>query len=485
VVDAYRSPTAEVADELVLVRPGTDGAVACAIIHVLFRDGLADRDYMERYTDNWRDLEAHIRERNPDWAEAISGVPASQIEALAKRIGATDRTYIRIGYGFSRSRNGPSQVHAVASIAAVGGKFKHRGGGAFWSNRIVYKWNKAVIEGSDAIDPSIRTLDMSRIGPVLTGEDDGVRKGPPVTAMLIQNTNPAAVAPDTHRVLRGFRREDLFLCVHEQFLTETAQHADVVLPATTFLEHDDIYQAGGQMHIQVHKAVIEAPGETRSNHWVICQLAKRLGAVHPGFEMSEWELVDRTLRDSGWPGADEILAKKWHDIQPSFEDSHFLSGFPTPSGKFRFRADWSAMGPHGHVLPALPDHCRAIDEASAEHPFRMITSPARNYLNTTFTETPTSQRREGRPTVMVHPEDAAALGFGDGDRVRLGNAQGSVVLHARVFDGVRLGVVVVESVWPNAAFEEGIGINALISADPGPPNGGAVFHDTAVWLTKA
>lgn len=268
-------------------------------------------------------------------------------------------------------------------------------------------------------------------------------------------------------------------------MTETAQHADVVLPATTFLEHDDIYSAGGQMHIQVHRAVIKAPGETRSNHWVNCQLAKRLGAVHPGFEMTEWELVDRTLRDSGWPGADEVLEKKWHDIQPSFEDSHFLNGFPTPSGKFRFRADWSAMGPLGHMLPAMPDHCRAIDEATADRPFRMITSPARNYLNSSFTETPTSKRREGRPTVMLHPDDATKLGITEGARVRLGNDQGSVVLHARLFDGVQSGVVVVESVWPNAAFEEGIGINALISADPGPPNGGAVFHDTAVWMLKA
>ena len=485
VVDAYRSPTAEVADDFILVRPGTDGAVATAIMHVLFRDGLADRDYMERFTDDWRDLEPHLRDRTPTWAETISGVPADQIEALAKRIGETDRTYIRVGYGFSRSRNGASQVHAVSSIAAVGGKYRYPGGGAFWSNRIVYKWNKSVVEGADAMDRSIRVLDMSRIGPVLTYEDETVRQGPPVTAMLIQNTNPAAVAPDTHRVLRGFRREDLFFCVHEQFMTETAQLADVVLPATTFLEHDDLYQSGGHMHIQVHRPVIEAPGETRSNHWVICQLAKRLGAVHPGFEMTEWELVDRTLRDSGWPGADEVLEKKWLDVQPKFADAHFLNGFPTPSGRFRFRADWSALGPLGDQLPGLPDHCRIIDEATPDRPFRMITSPARNYLNTSFTETPTSQKREGRPTVMLHPDAAAALSIGEGDRVRLGNDQGSVVLHARLFDGVQPTVVVVESVWPNAAFEEGIGINALISADPGPPNGGAVFHDTAVWVRKA
>ncbi len=482
VVDAYRSPTAQAADEFVLLRPGTDGAVACAILHILFRDGFADRDYMARHTDDWRALEAHVASRTPEWAEAISGVPAARIEALARRIGETDRTYIRLGYGFARSRNGPAQLHAVACIAAAGGKFRHRGGGAFWSNRIVYKWNKSVIEGTDALDPSTRILDMSRIGPVLTGEDEVVRRGPPVTAMLVQNTNPAAVAPDTHRVLRGFAREDLFLCVHEQFMTDTAKMADVVLPATTFLEHDDVYQAGGQMHVQVHRPVIEPLGEARSNHEVTRALARRLGAAHPGFEMTAWELVDRTLRDSGLPGAEELLEKRWHDVSPSFEDGHFLNGFPTPSGRFRFRADWSALGPLGGVLPGLPDHCDAIDRATAERPFRMVTSPARNYLNSSFTETPTSRAREGRPTVMLHPEAAARLGVADGGLARLGNAQGSVLLHARLFDGVLPDVVVVESVWPNTAYVEGVGINALVSADPGPPNGGGVFHDTAVWV---
>jgi len=485
VVDAYRSPTAEVADELVLVKPGTDGAVATAILHVLFRDGYADRDYMERYTDDWQSLQQHVSTKTPVWAEAISGVPAAQIEALAKRIGETDRTFIRVGYGFARSRNGPSQVHAVVSIAAAAGKFRHKGGGAFWSNRIVYTWDKTLIEGNDEVDPSIRTLDMSRIGPVLTGEDEVVRQGPPVTAMLIQNTNPAAVAPDSHRVRKGFLREDLFLCVHEQFMTDTARYADVVLPATMFLEQDDVFQAGGQSHVQVARAVIEPAGECRPNHFVICELAKRLGAEHRGFEMSEWDIVDETLRASGFPGADELLEKKWHDIIPSFEDAHFLNGFPTKTGKFQFRADWSALGPDGDKLPGLPDYCDFIDLATEEKPYRMITSPARNYLNSTFTETPSSINREGRPSVMLHPETAGNLDIAEGDRVRLGNDQGSVVVHARLFDGVQTDVIVVESVWPNDAYEEGIGINALISADPGAPNGGGVFHDTAVWMRKA
>lgn len=485
VVDAYKSPTAEVADEVVLVKPGTDGAVAAAIMHVLLRDELSDKEFIEKYTDNWRELRQHLLEKTPKWAEEISGVPAKQIESLAKEIGSIDRTYIRIGYGFARSRNGASQVHAVASIAALGGKFRYPGGGAFWSNRLVYHWDKTVVEGLDVLDPNIRILDMSRIGPILTYEDELVRQGEPIKAMLIQNTNPAVVAPDTNRVLRGLKREDLFVCVHEQFLTETAQLADVVLPATTFLEHDDVYQAGGQMHVQIHRAIIEAPGETRSNHWVLSQLAARLGAKHEGFDMSEWDLIDRTLRDSGWPGADEMLKKKWLDVQPPFEEAHFLKGFPTPTGKFQFSADWLALGPLGAQLPRFPDYCPNIDQATDERPFRMITSPARNYLNSSFTETPTSQKREKQPTVKLHPDAAKKLSIAEGDRVRLGNAQGSVVLIATIFDGVQPEVIVVESVWPNSAFEEGIGINALVSAEPGAPNGGAVFHDTAVWIKKA
>lgn len=485
VVDPYRTPTAEAADEHVMVRPGTDGAVACAIMHVLFRDGLADRDYLARYTEGAAELEAHLASRSPEWAEAISGVPAMQIEALARRYGRTDRAYIRLGYGFARSRNGPMQVHAVAAIAAVGGKWKHRGGGALWKVDGFYHVDKTLIEAPDRIRPGTRVLDMSRIGPVLTGEDAVVRQGPPVTAMLVQNTNPAAVAPDTHRVLKGLNRDDLFLCVHEQFLTETARHADVVLPATTFLEHADIYTAGGHPHLEVHDAVIEPPGECRSNHRLQNDLLRRLGGEHPAMDMTDAELVDATLRLSGYPGFAEMVERKWLDVSPSFEEQHFLNGFPTKSGRFEFAADWAAVGPLGTGIPGLPDHVDIIDRATADRPYRMVTAPARNYLNTSFTETPTSRRREARPTVMVHPDTAAALGFGDGDRVRLGNDQGSVVLYAKLFDGVQPTTVIVESVWPNAAFEEGIGINALTSADSPPPSGGAVFHDTAVWMRRA
>jgi anaerobic selenocysteine-containing dehydrogenase len=277
--------------------------------------------------------------------------------------------------------------------------------------------------------------------------------------------------------------------VHEQFLTDTARYADVVLPATTFLEHDDVYQQGGSSHILLGLRVIEPLPDTRPNHFVICELARRLGAEHPGFGMSEREIIDWTLKRSGWPGLEELKKARWHDCQPDFESAHYLKGFKTPSGKFRFAPDWAAFKfasfSAGVPMPRYPDHWAVIEAADGEHPFRLVTAPARNYLNTSFTETPTSQKKESRPTVKIHPADAGRLNIADGQRVRLGNRRGAVVLHAELFAGVQPGVLVSESIWPNGAFEDGVGINAVTGADPGSPEGGAAFHDNAVWLRAA
>ena len=251
VVDPYRSGTAAVADFHLAPRPGTDGALACAVMHVAFRDGYADRGYMERHADCPGALEAHVASRGPDWAAAITGLPVQDIESFAQRYCGTPRSYIRLGYGFARSRNGAANMHAVSCLPTVTGAWQHEGGGALWSNRGMYHWDKTLIEGLDALDPTIRVLDMSRIGSVLTGDRTELRDGPQVHGLLIQNQNPLTVCPDSNRVRRGFAREDLFVCVHEQFMTETARWADIVLPATMFMEHDDLYQAGGHTHIQI------------------------------------------------------------------------------------------------------------------------------------------------------------------------------------------------------------------------------------------
>ena len=482
VVDPYRTGTAEAADIHLPVRPGTDGALAVGVMHVLFRDGYADREYMARYTDVPARLEEHLKDRPPAWASRITGIPEDDIVAFARLYGRTERSFIRAGYGFSRSRNGAANMHAVSCLPAVTGSWRHKGGGAMHTNADLYKWDQTLIKGLDVMDASIRALDMSRIGAVLTGDADALKNGPPVTAMLVQNQNPAAVCPDTRKVLAGLRRDDLFVCVHEQFMTETAMLADVVLPATMFMEHDDMYRGGGHVYLTVTKKIVEPFQECRSNHDVVCALGRRLGAKHPGFHMTAWELMDQSLKAAGHPGADEAYAMGWIDCSKSFEDAHFLTGFKHSDGKFHFSPDWSKLGPDHAHMPALPDHFENIDDADDEHPFRLVAAPARRFLNTTFTETPTSRKKEGRPTALVHPDDCRKLGIADGGRIRMGNRLASVVIHAKPFDGLQRGVVVVESIWPNADFEEGLGINALTSADPAPPGGGAVFHDTAVWI---
>ncbi|HEU5018403.1 MAG TPA: molybdopterin oxidoreductase family protein [Pseudolabrys sp.] len=491
-VDVYMNGTMEQADLPVLVKPGTDGALACAVMHCLFRDGKADWDYLDKYTDAPRELEAHLRMRDPAWASAITGTPVGTIEAFARLIGERKRAFFRLGYGFSRSRNGPVNMHAATCIAAVTGAWALEGGGAFQSNADIFALDKTLIEGLDVRDPSVRVLDQSRIGPILTGDREALMGGGPVDALIIQNTNPVSVAPDQNTVKRGFAREDLFVCVHEQFMTETAQMADVVLPATTFLEHDDIYRGGGHQYLIFGPKLVEPPGECRNNHDVICALATRLGVEHSGFAMSPRELIDQMLRISKRGTLADIERDRWIDCQPSFRQSHYLDGFPWPDGKFRFKPDWQNVpfrspyksGPVAQ-MPPLPDHWTSIEQADEAHPFRLATSPARGFLNSTFNETPTSRASEKRPTVMIHPEDAAERAIGDGDYVVLGNTRGQVRLHARLFEGVRRGVLVAESIWPNSTYADGCGINSLTGADTIAPYGGAAVHDSKVWVRRA
>jgi anaerobic selenocysteine-containing dehydrogenase len=303
--------------------------------------------------------------------------------------------------------------------------------------------------------------------------------------MLVQSTNPMMVAPDTARVRAGLSREDLFLCVHEQFLTETARMADVVLPATTFLEHDDVYQASGHTFLQVARAVIPPVGESRSNHQVIGELAWRLGAEHPAFKMSAWEAIERLLSASGKPPAETILSQGGLDCAPGFATQHFLDGFGHPDGRFRFAPDWPALGPNHAGMPALPDHLPVIDPTSDAKPFRLVAAPSRQFLNSTFSETATSRRLQRRPTVLVHPSECARLGLVDGSLARLGNEQGVVHVHVRPANGMDRQTLVVEGLWCNGDFVGGQGINTLISAEPAVPAGGAVFHDTSVWLRPA
>ncbi|MBW8300154.1 MAG: molybdopterin oxidoreductase family protein [Hydrogenophaga sp.] len=498
VIDVYDNATMKQADLGLIVRPGTDAALACAVMHIAFRDGYADRAYMAQYADDPSGLEAHLQTRTPEWAAAITGLSVEEIETFARLIGTTKKTFFRLGYGFARQRNGSAGMHAALSVATVLGSWQHEGGGAFHNNGDIFRLNKAELMGTSYADPDIRMLDQSQIGRVLTGDAEALRHRGPVTALLIQNTNPVNVAPEQRLVKNGFLRDDLFVAVHEHFMTETAEVADIVLPATMFVEHDDVYRGGGHSHILLGPKLVEPPETVRTNLFVIEELARRLGvADRPGFGLSEYQHIDHMLKASGWPGYDTLKEERWFDCQPEFRQAHYLDGFGHADGRFRFRPDWqngkspnkppARLGNLGPVaaLPEFPDQVDLIETADAAHPFRLATSPARNFLNSTFAETPTSREKEGRPEVMLNPADAVGLAIADGDVVRLGNTRGSLRIHARVTDAVKPGVLVAEGLWPNKAHLDGEGINVLTGADAVAPHGGAAFHDNKVWLEKA
>ena len=331
---------------------------------------------------------------------------------------------------------------------------------------------------------------------MLTGDEEATAGRPDGNALLIQNTNPVCVAPEQNAVKQGFARDDLFTVVHEQFMTETAKLADVVLPATMFMEHDDIYRGGGHQHIILGPKLVDGPGETRANHFVIEELAERLGVGHmPGFGQTENELIDDLLKSAGRGSLADVRGDRWIDCQPSFDESHYLNGFSHSDGKFHFKADWSVgqtfrppetmglQGPHKEA-PQLPDHWEIIEQVDDAHPYRLATPPARSFLNSTFNRTPVSVKREGRPTVMIHPLDAEAEGIADGERVRLKNQRGVIIIHVEFFDGIKRGVLITEGIFPNDAHEDGCGINTLTSAVSIAPHGGAPFHDTKVAIER-
>ena len=490
-VDIYRTATMQQADVGIILRPGSDGAFAAAVMHVLLRDKLADLNFLEKYSDFGPKFTKVLQKCTPEWAAEITGLTDTEIVDFATLVGTTPATYFRFGYGFTRQRNGATNMHAALSIPTMTGAWQHRGGGAFFSNAGVWGLDKsAILDGGISHEDKARTLDMSEIGPVLTGDKKALKNGPPVKAMLIQNTNPVVVAPEQALVRQGFERKDLFVVVHEQFMTETAQMADIVLPATMFLEHNDYYTRGGHSRVLFGPKHMEPPGEARSNHWLINQLAQRLGVRGGGFDMSDRELVAETFARSGYGQLEDIAKTGFVERGLAPDKASFSNGFAWEDGRFRFAPDWEEVRKiqgaqwscDPEIMPEFAGHFDVNEPNDEAHPFRLATSPARAFLNTSFTETPGSQKREKAPRAFIHPDDAQALGIADSDMIQIGNRRGQVILKAQRFDGLQRGVVIVETLHKNAAHPDGQGINTLIGSDPVPPFGGAAFHDCAVWV---
>ena len=484
VIDPYLTKTARIADLHIKLRPGTDGALACGIMKKIIENNKADYQYLKTHTKGFEELRVHLHKKSNVWASKICGVSEEKISELSKIICSNKKVYFRMGYGFTRQRNGSFNMHAVTCIPTLKGAWKYKGGGAFYTNGDIYRIDKSFIEGLDFKDENIRQLDQSRIAPILNNNKEALIKEGPVKALFIQNTNPLVVAPDTNMVRRGFSRKDLFVCVHEQFITETAKYADLLLPATSFVEHNDIYVSGGHQHITFGPKLIDEIGESWSNHKLISTLGIKLGGDNNVFSLSEEQIIDNTLQSSGLGSLSKIKKVGFFDLQPSFKNAHFLNGFGHKDKKFHFSAEWKKNDTDFNKKFGLPDFYPLIEKRTIEFPFKLVTAPAHNFLNSSFTETASSKKIEQKPTIKIHPEDMKKLKIKDDELVEIGNNRGKVKIHVKEFSGLLKSVTIVEGIWPNEYFIGKVGINSLVGADRPEPDGGGVFHDIAIWIKK-
>ena len=486
-IDPYRTPTAEQADEHLMVRPGTDGALALAVMHVLIAETLLDRDYIARATLGFAQLAEHVRALTPAWAAKITGLPADTIVAFARRYGASARTFLRIGIGLSRHDNGGMTVRTLACLPALTGAYADPHGGALLSSTQAYTFDFNALERVDLMPKQApRTFNMIQLGRALT--DPAMT--PPVRALYVYNSNPAAVCPNQSLVLKGLAREDLFTVVHEQVLTDTAHYADLVLPATTSMEHLDIYRSFGQLTLQLAKPAIPPQGEARSNWRVFGELARALGVASDHYARSEEAVIREFLAKGGATtrgiSYEQLERDGWARVHVPTPYVPFADGAPTRSGKVEFYSERLAQ----QGLPPLPTWSPLAegpaDEAlSARYPLQCIVPPNRFFLNSSFSQSELMRRRQRQPIVMMAAADARQRGLADGARARVFNDRGSALFAVKVTDATQPGVVVVEGIWWHRFHPGGRGVNVLTSDRVSDMGGGPAFHSNLVEIERA
>jgi anaerobic selenocysteine-containing dehydrogenase len=471
VVDPYRSKTAEKADQHLALLPGSDAALALGVMHVIFRDGLEDRDYIERYT---RGADA-VREQVGAWTPArtaeITGLVPAEIEGFAREYATTQPSAIRVNYGLNRHAGGGTAVRTITSLPALTGAWRHVGGGVLLSTSGTFPTNSAALERPELVPPGTRTLNMSQLGRILTDKE----LDPPVKALLVYNSNPAAVAPEQERVREGLEREDLFTVVHELFQTDTVDFADVVLPATSPLEHYDMHKAYGHLYLSLSPPAIEPLGECKANTELFRLLAARMGLDHPSLRESDEEIARQAMHwgQGALDGVSFERLEREGSVRLSVGDpfAPFAEGgFPTPSGKCELHAEY--------VPPR--ESATSNPELARRYPLAFISPPAHHFLNSTFSAQPVFVRREGEPVLTLHPRDAQPRGIEDDRPVRVWNDRGSFVARARVSSDARPGVVVGLSIWWAKMCPGGRNANAVTGQELTDLGGGATFYDVLV-----
>lgn len=482
-IDPFRCQTAARSDWWLPIRPGADAALALGIMHVLFRDGLQDDDYLERYclgADQLR--ERALKEYGLDRVSRITGLPADDIEKLAHEYAGTPPACIRVNYGLQRHFGGGMAVRTITCLPAIIGAWRHAGGGALLSTSKLYPFNAAALERPDLIPPGTRTINMVQLAEALAGE----LPGPPVRAIYVYNANPAAVNPDQSRVLHGLRRDDLFTVVHDQFQTDTADYADIILPATTQLEHFDIHGSYGHLYVQTNEPAIAPLAEAKSNTDVFRLLADRMGFEPELFQVSDQELARQALQSPGFKNSIDLdRLRRLGPLRLNLPKDYapFVEGgFPTPSGKCELYSPGMATRGLDPLPTYTPPHedPQTRPELAARFPLQMLSPPVPEFLNSTFVNIASLRRQAGEPTVEMHADDAAPRGICDGQSVRLFNDRGSFVARAVIAGNVRPGTVVSQGIWWNKHSTDGVNCNVTTSTRLTDLGGGATFFDNLV-----
>jgi anaerobic selenocysteine-containing dehydrogenase len=485
VVDPYRTPTAQQADEHLMVRPGTDGALALAMMHVLVAEDRVDHDYLARATLGFERLSEHLRGWTPARVAPIVGLSEATIVAFARRYGASRASFIRVGIGLSRHDNGGMTCRTLACLPALTGAYADPHGGALLSSGGAAGFDYAVLERPDLMpEPAPRIVNMVQLGRALT--DPGL--APPVKALYVYSSNPAAVCPNQTLVLAGLARDDLFTVVHEQVMTDTARYADLVLPATTSMEHEDVYRSFGHFYLQLTAPVVPPVGEARSNWEVFGLLARALGVAEAHYARPPAAVIrellargDDTVRRITYEQLREVGSVRLNLPRPYLP---FAAGAPTDSGRVELYSERLAA----RGLPPLPTWTPLREGPATEilgtrYPLQCIVPPNRFFLNSSFSQSELLRRRQGTPTVMLAPADAEARGIEDGDEVTVESARGTAAFTARVTDATRSGVAVIEGIWWHRFHPGGRGVNVLTDDRITDIGGGPALHSNLVEIT--
>ncbi|MBA3470035.1 MAG: molybdopterin oxidoreductase family protein [Herpetosiphonaceae bacterium] len=484
-IDPWRSRTAAQCDQHIAPLPGTDAALALGLMHIIFRDGLHDQDYLDRYCIGGEQLKARAAEYDPARVAAITGLDVATIETLAHEYATLAPAALRINYGLQRHAGGGMAVRTLACLPAVIGAWRHAAGGIQLSTSGTFPINTAALERPDLIPAGTRTINMSELGHALTTVDD-----PPVKALMVYNSNPASIAPDLEQVRAGLLRDDLFTVVHEQFYTDTASYADILLPATTQLEHIDLHKAYGHLYLAWNAKSIEPLGEALPNTEVFRRLAAQMGFRDECFADDDLTIARQALSlphpSLAGITLERLQEQGWVRLNVPEPWVPFAEGnFYTPSGKCELYSERMAADGYD-PLPTYtpPRESAATNPRLAErYPLTLLSPPAHHFLNSTFVNV-LHRYEESGPTVEINPLDAFERNIADGEQVRIRNDRGGFLAKAVVTDRARTGVVIAPSIWWSQLTPDGRNANHTTPQGLTDMGGGATFYDNLVEVER-